>query len=81
MLRKKSASSDVEALLVYPLASRATKRFGRECVVDNESDRCCFMTAGITIPLGEERGVGPKLSTRGGAVAGTGPNRLGILTV
>jgi len=81
VLRKNSASADVEALLVHPLASRATKRFlGRECVVDNESDRC-FMTVGMMIPLGEERGVGPKLSTRGGAVAGTGQNGLGILTV
>lgn len=67
MLRKKSASADVEALLVDPLASRATKRFlGCECVVDNESDRRP-MTVG-KIPLG---GVGPKLSTRGGAVVGT----------
>jgi len=82
VLRKKSASADVEALLVDPLASRATKRvLGREWVVDNESDRCCFMTVGIMIPLGEEKGVGPKLSTRGGAVAGTGPNKLGIFTV
>lgn len=47
VFRKKSASAEVESLVVKPLACRATRRFfGRD---PSESDRYCLITAGIPV--------------------------------